>query len=34
VRGEDAEEVRQSLIGEATEFVEIFGSIVEKARIV
>ena len=32
VRGEDAEKRRQSLIGEATELMKIFGSIVEKTK--
>jgi len=31
-RGEDAEKRRQSLIGEATELMKIFGSIVEKVK--
>ena len=32
VKGEDTESRRQSLIGEATELMKIFGSIVEKAK--
>jgi len=32
VRGEDEEKRRQSLIGEATELMKIFGSIVEKTK--
>ncbi len=32
VKGEDTESRRQSLIGEATELMKIFGSIVEKVK--
>jgi four helix bundle protein len=32
VKGEDSEKRRQSLIGEATELMKIFGSIVEKTK--
>jgi len=32
VRGEDTEKRKQSLIGEATELMKIFGSIIEKVK--